>query len=56
MKCYYNHTQHHLLNYFYDPTLDDAVIYAGDIPFWYNIEGRYTEFIDNLIGTVFYSS
>ena len=54
MKCYYHHTQCHFLDYFNDPILDDAVFYTSDIPFQYNkIEGGYTEFIGNLIGTVF---
>ena len=54
MKCYYNHTHCHFLDYFNDPILDDAVIYAGDIPFQYNkVEGRYTEFIGSPKGTAF---
>ena len=54
IKCYCNQKHHHFLDYFNDPILDDAVIYAGDVPFHYNkIEGRYMEFIGNSIGTVF---
>ena len=54
MKCYDDHIHHHFLDYFNDHILDDAVMYAGDIPFWYNkIEGRYSEFIGNPIGSVF---
>ena len=54
VNCYYNCTQHCLLDYLNDPILDDALIYAGDIPFQYNkIEGSYTEFIGNPIDTVF---
>ena len=33
MKCYYDHTHHHFLDYFNDPIPDDTVIYAGGIPF-----------------------
>ena len=32
IKCYYDCMHHHFLDYFNDPILDDAVIYAGDIP------------------------
>ena len=54
MKCYYHHKHCHFSDYFNDPNLDDAVIYASEIPFQYNnIEGRYTEFIHNPIGTAF---
>ena len=53
MKCYYDCTHGCFLDYFNDPILDDAVIYAGDIPFQYNmVEGRYTEYIGNLVGAV----
>ena len=41
MKCYYDHTQGHVLDY-----------YAGDIPFQYKVDGRHTEFIGNLASTV----
>ena len=40
MKCYYACTHHCFLDYFKNPILDDVVIYAGDIPFKYKIEGR----------------
>ena len=54
MKCYYHHKHHCFLDYFTDPILDDAVIYASDKPFQYNErEGRYTECIGNPTGTVF---
>ena len=53
MKCYYDCTHCCFLDYFNDPIPDDAVIYVGDKPFQYKIEGRYTEFIGNPIGTVF---
>ena len=54
MKCDYHHTNHCFLDYFNDPISDDAVIYMSDIPFQCNkIEGSYTEFIGNPIGTVF---
>ena len=53
MKCYYHHTHHYFLEYINNPIPDDAVIYAGEIPFQYNkVEGRYTEFVDNPIGSV----
>ena len=52
MKCYYDQTHCHFLDYFNDPIMDDAVIYIDNIPLQYNkIEGRYTEFIGNPIGT-----
>ena len=36
------------------PIPGDSVIYASNIPFQYSkIEGRHTEFIGNLIGTVY---
>ena len=55
MKCSYDHTHDHFLDYFNDPIPDDAVIYTGDIPFKYNkVEGRYTQFIGNLATTIFY--
>ena len=54
MKCYYDHIHCHFLDYFNDPILDDAAIYAGDIPFQCSkIEGIYTKFIGNSIGTVY---
>ena len=34
MKCYYNHTHHHFLDYFNKPISGDTEIYAGDIPLW----------------------
>ena len=53
MKSYYYHTQHCFLDYFNEPILDDALIYASGISCQYNkIEGRYTEFIGNPMGTV----
>ena len=54
MKYYDSNKHCCFLDYFNDPILDDAVIYVGDIPFQNNkMEGRYTDFIGNLIGTVF---
>ena len=54
MKCYYSYTHGCFLEYYNDPILDDAMIYAGDIPFQYNkVEGRYTKFIGNPADTVF---
>ena len=54
MKCYYDCTHGHFLDYFNDNILDDAVIHSGDIPFQYNkVEGMYTEFISNQAGAVF---
>ena len=54
MKCYYDQTHQCFFDYLNDPILDNAVIYTGGIPFQYNkIEGRYTEFIGNPIGTIF---
>ena len=43
-----------LLRLLQDPILDNAVIYASDIPFRHNErEGRYTEFVGNPTGTTF---
>ena len=54
MKCYYNHSHCCILDYFNEPIPDDAVMYTGYIPFQYDkIEGRYTEFMGNLIGRAF---
>ena len=42
------------IDYFTDPVLDGAVIYAGDIPYQYNEqEGTYTEFLGNATGNIF---
>ena len=42
MKCYYDCTHGHFLDHFNDPILDDAVVYARNIPFQDNkVEGRY---------------
>ena len=57
MNCYFDHIHGHFLDYFNHPIPDDRVIYAGGIPSQYSkVEGRYTEFIDNPTGTVFFSS
>ena len=54
IKCSYNHTHHHFLDYFNDHIPDDSVIYTSDIPFQYSkIEGRYTKFIGNPIDSAF---
>ena len=54
MKCFYDCTHGHFLDYFNDSIPDDAVIYADDVPFQYKkVEGRYTEFICNPTGTNF---
>ena len=46
MKCYFHHEQNCFLDYFKDPALNGAIIYADDVPFQYNEwEGKYTEFI-----------
>ena len=48
-KYYYHHKHHCFSDLFNDPILDDAVIYACNIPFQYNERGgRYTEFLGNL--------
>ena len=45
MRCYFHCECSHFIDYFDDPVLDDMVIYAGDVPFWYNEhEGIYTSF------------
>ena len=33
MRCYFHCQCDHFIKYFYDPVLDAAVIYVGDIPF-----------------------
>ena len=54
MKCYYHHTHYCFLDYFNDPILDDAVIYASNLPFQYNgTEGRCIEFTGNPMGRIF---
>ena len=48
------HLYYCFIDYFNDPVTDGAVIYVGDIPFWYNEqEGMYTEILGNLTGNVF---
>ena len=45
MRCYFHCKHNQVVDYFYDLVLDGAVIYAGDIPFWYiEQEGTYTEY------------
>ena len=54
MKCYYDCTHCCFLELLNDPIPDDAVIYTSYIPLQYNkIEGRYTEFTGNPVGSVF---
>ena len=57
MMWYFHHKQNPFLDCFYDPILDDAVIYMSFILFQYNKrDGRYTEVIGNPTGTVFVAS
>ena len=48
MMHYFHHQQNCFLDYFNDPVPGDAVIYVGNIPFWYSErEGTYTELLDD---------
>ena len=54
MRCYFHCWHNHFFDYFHDPVLDGAVIYAGDIQFWYSEqEGMYRGVLDNYIWNVF---
>ena len=48
MRCYFYPQQSHFLDNIDHPVLDGAVIYEGDIQFWYSErEGKDTEVLDN---------
>ena len=43
LRCYFHHQCNFFIDYLNGPVLDGAVIYAGDIPLWYNEqEGTHT--------------
>ena len=54
MRCYFHYQFNCFIDYFDDQVPDGKVIYAGDVPFWYNEqEGMYTEFWGNPTGYIF---
>ena len=54
MTCYFHSKQNSFLDYFNESLPDGAVIYVGDIPFWYSEkEGMFAEVLDNMTGNIF---
>ena len=54
MRCYFHYQHNCFIDYFNDPALDDAVIYAGDVPLQYDEqEGTHRDFIGHPAGYVF---
>ena len=53
MMCYFHYQCNHFIDYFDDLFPDGAVVYAGNISFWYDEqEGTYTEFFGNQTGNI----
>ena len=54
MRCYFHYQYNHFMDYFNNPASDGVVIYAGDVPFWYDEQkGTCTELLGNPTGWMF---
>ena len=53
MRCYFHYQCNHFIDCFDNPVPQDAVIYAGIVPFQHEQEGKYTKFFGHPTGYIF---